>query len=329
MTPRSTPSAARPGRDGSLAVAATPAAGATQDVRMDGAQFFRTSAGTSATRMLAPGPYSYCVMLRRGRLRLDVAFPSAASLDLQDGDVVAVSGLAEHGFAPPGAGRRRAGFDLRPMATPERAESDLLIGMVANESLALGSLVIGPILIRPAAQPDLAQQVWRVADMLEAEYRLPAPDSDLVVRRLAEIILINMTRRLRPDDLASSAPPGAERQIMRALDAFFGAPERTWDLRSLAREAAMSRTRFAETFKALTGQTPAHVVSRLRLATVARRLASEDLSIDSAAAQAGYGSTAAFVRAFQRVHGETPGRWRRRQAVGGTLPPPAQIEEQS
>jgi len=157
--------------------------------------------------------------------------------------------------------------------------------------------------------------------MLEAEYSAAAADHSLVVRRLAEIILINMTRRLRLETVASPTPPGAERQIVRALDAVLAEPDRAWDVGSLARAAAMSRTRFAETFKAVTGRTPAKVVSSLRLAAVARRLATDNLSIDGAAAEAGYGSAAAFVRAFQRAHGETPGRWRRRRAAEAALDP--------
>jgi AraC-like DNA-binding protein len=50
----------------------------------------------------------------------------------------------------------------------------------------------------------------------------------------------------------------------------------------------------------------------MRLTAVARQLATAPpLSIDAAAEAAGYGSSAAFVRAFQREFGETPARWRR------------------
>ncbi len=76
----------------------------------------------------------------------------------------------------------------------------------------------------------------------------------------------------------------------------------------------MSRTRFAEEFKLVTGQTPARIISRLRLTAIARRIASLSLSVEAAAEEAGYSSSAAFVRAFQREFGETPARWRRARA---------------
>jgi AraC-like DNA-binding protein len=49
----------------------------------------------------------------------------------------------------------------------------------------------------------------------------------------------------------------------------------------------------------------------MRLTAAARRLTSAALSVEAAASEAGYGSSAAFVRAFQREFGETPARWRR------------------
>lgn len=76
----------------------------------------------------------------------------------------------------------------------------------------------------------------------------------------------------------------------------------------------MSRTRFAEEFKIVTGQTPGRIITRMRLTAVAQRMANERLSVETAAEAAGYSSAAAFVRALQRAFGETPAHWRRRRS---------------
>ena len=73
----------------------------------------------------------------------------------------------------------------------------------------------------------------------------------------------------------------------------------------------MSRTRFIEEFKALTGWTPGRLISRLRFAEARRRMLIENLCVEAAAEIAGYSSAEAFVRAFQRQYGVTPARWRR------------------
>jgi AraC-like DNA-binding protein len=127
-------------------------------------------------------------------------------------------------------------------------------------------------------------------------------------------MLVNMMRAALAQRRAvpGAAPrEPANRQVLKAITAFFGAPEKAWTLPALAKAAGMSRTRFAESFKLVTGQSPKRVISRMRLTAIARRLASAALSVESAAEEAGYGSSAAFVRAFQREFGETPARWRR------------------
>lgn len=287
---------------------------------MDGVEFFRTSAQGAVRRVLEAGNFSYCVMLKSGQVRLEMDFPRVVSLDLHAGDVVAISGLVTQSFSLGPSGPDQTPFDRMPMtAPPVEGGADLIVGVVSNESLALGSMIVGPIIIRAAINQELSRQVWRAADMLEAEYSAPpSPARSLVVRRLAEIILINMTRQLTLDSASSapSAPPaGAERQVLKALDVIFESPNRRLSLISLSRAAGMSRTRFAESFKLVTGQTPAQVGTRLRLAAIARRMMSEKLSVGAAAEAAGYRSAAAFVRAFQREHGETPSRWRRKHAA--------------
>jgi AraC-like DNA-binding protein len=301
---------------------------ARNDVRMDGVYFRRISVGAPFAKSLEPGAFSYCVMVRAGRLRLETDFPVAAEVELGPGDAVAVSGLAPHAFrtlrqsAPSSPGR----FEPLPLAgnSPTR-ETELVLGVAPNAALALGTLMIGPIIVRPADHPDLSRRLWRAVDMLEDEYGGASwIDRELVVRRLAEIMAVNFSRRIFADRRSADGEPSmtpASPPLMTAINAFFRSPERPWSLADLARAAGMSRTTFAEAFKRATGQTPGRIIARMRLTAIARRLAGESLSIEAAADAAGYSSAAAFVRAFQREFGETPARWRRqrRRAEAETL----------
>lgn len=300
-------------------------AAARRDVRMDGVMFFRSSADGAFARSLEPGKFSYCVAVKRGRLQLEIDFPAHSKYGLAAGDVVAVSGLAPHVFRGEEACEATASsiFEKQPMTAVLPAEIELVIGCVPSEALALGSLTVGPIVVRPGEHPDLSRRLWRAIDMLEDEYAdASLADRSLVVRRLAEIMLVNMTRGLMADRRGDSdVPPRvAGRQILQAVNAFLDTPERPWSLGQLARAAGMSRSRFAEEFKAATGQTPGRIVSRLRLTQIAQRLSTEPLSIEAAAEEAGYSSSAAFVRAFQREFGETPARWRRARRGAETAP---------
>jgi len=301
-----------------------PSRATRNDVRMDGVYFFRTTVAKSFSSTLDPGNYSYCVMIRSGHIRLVTDFPVAMQIELRTGDTVAVSGLTPHAFSSIGLPHPVGSSVFRRLplvGNGSNGDGELIIGVAPNEALALGSLMIGPIVVRSREYPDLSRRLWRAVQMLEDEYAdTLAPDHDLVVRRLAEIMLINIGRRIfveRPDSADVAPRPHANRQIMKAINAFVASPKKDWSLQALAKVAGMSRARFAEEFKLVTGQTPARIFSRMRLTAVARELTSATLSVEAAAEEAGYGSSAAFVRAFQREFGETPARWRRQRSTDG------------
>jgi NAD(P)-dependent dehydrogenase (short-subunit alcohol dehydrogenase family)/AraC-like DNA-binding protein len=306
-------------RAGMAANQAPPADVARHDVRMDGVFFFRTVASGDFVKALDPGNFSYCVMVRSGEVRLETDFPSAPQIVLAAGDAVAVSGLAPHAFtslrAP--AAQEPGRFERLALTGAEPGgDVELIVGVAPSESLALGSVLVGPIVVRPSEHPDLARRLWRAVEMLEDEYGDDSwIDRNLVIRRMAETMLINMSRRVFADrrTVPDVGRAPANRRIMHAINAFFAAPDLAWSLDDLARTAGMSRTRFAEEFKLVTGQTPGRIISRLRLTAAARRLTSAALSVEAAALEAGYSSAAAFVRAFQREFGETPARWRRQR----------------
>jgi AraC-like DNA-binding protein len=306
------------------------------DVRMDGVYFFRSSIKGAFSKSLEAGNYSYCVMIRSGRMRLETDFPVTTGFEFGPGDAVAVSGLTPHTFTSIGAldFALRSSFDRESLAErASRGDVELVIGVAPSEALALGSLMVGPIVVKRLQHPDLSRRLWGAVEMLEDEYADASwIDRSLVIRRLAEIMLINMSRRVFADRREVGTREAVSHQIMLAIRVFFAAPQKVWTLRELAKAAGMSRTRFAEEFRLATGQTPAHVMSRMRLTAVARRLTSAGLSVDDAAEEAGYGSSAAFVRAFQREFGETPARWRRRfiaraqeTAARGEAPEPRQL----
>ena len=99
--------------------------------------------------------------------------------------------------------------------------------------------------------------------------------------------------------------------IAKALRVIHHQPERPWKLAELADIACMSRSSFAAAFKARVGQAPVEYVTRWRMRVAASRLRMGTESVASVAASLGYLSDAAFGVAFRRVHGQSPGHYRR------------------
>ena len=91
------------------------------------------------------------------------------------------------------------------------------------------------------------------------------------------------------------------------------------DLDRLAAVACFSPFHFHRIYRAMTGETAADTLRRLRLHHAAAELVQGEAPIPALARQAGYRSNAAFTRAFGASYGISPSAYRR----AGRLVPPA------
>ncbi|MBY0336063.1 MAG: AraC family transcriptional regulator [Acetobacteraceae bacterium] len=104
------------------------------------------------------------------------------------------------------------------------------------------------------------------------------------------------------------------RRIARAMARLAEDPSRAPSLDELASVAAYSPHHFHRAYHALTGETPAQTLARLRLSHAAAALAKTDAPLAAVARQVGFGSVAAFNRAFRAAYGIPPGAYRARVA---------------
>ena len=99
------------------------------------------------------------------------------------------------------------------------------------------------------------------------------------------------------------------RRLGRAVDFIVRRLDRPCSVEEVAAEAAFSRFHCQRMFRAMTGESIAELVRRLRLERAAWRLRQERFSVTDAALDAGYESTEAFSRAFRRGSGLSPSRY--------------------
>lgn len=108
----------------------------------------------------------------------------------------------------------------------------------------------------------------------------------------------------------------ADKAVARVISAVIKDPRKDWNLESLAKEAALSRSSLSSHFMAMLNQSPIEFVTHVRMTRASDMLRHSRRSIAVIAQEAAYGSEAAFNRAFRKWSGIAPGAFRQKAAAG-------------
>src|SRR6186713_2966981 len=127
--------------------------------------------------------------------------------------------------------------------------------------------------------------------------------SGLVLARLSEVLIVETLRRY-----INSLPAGQTGWLAGARDPMVGQalallhrdPAKPWTISDLAKQVGLSRTRLAERFRHYLQDSPMAYLAKWRLKLGAEILQSTEHSVAEIALTVGYGSEAAFNRAFKR-----------------------------
>ena len=163
---------------------------------------------------------------------------------------------------------------------------------------------------------DEAHWLRATIAQIVAEVDRPRTGGLSMLERLTEIIFIEL---LRHQILAASAGSVgwlaalADPSLARCLALIHDDPGRDWSVREPCGKAAgLSRSTLAERFETVLDTSPMRYVRdwRLYLASVALRTTGR--AIAAIGHDAGYGTEAAFNRAFSRAYGAPPAAWRQK-----------------
>ncbi|WP_186002111.1 AraC family transcriptional regulator [Corallococcus sp. Z5C101001] len=196
----------------------------------------------------------------------------------------------------------------------------LLVGSFAFEGEALSPLLRHlPTLLHVKgdgipALPWLEPTLRFVASEVEARQ----PGYDTIVSRLADVLFVQALRAHM--DSASHANGWlralVDPRIGKVLQRIHEKPQAPWTLAGLAKLASMSRTLFAERFRALVGEAPLAYIARWRMHQAMVLMRDPGKSLAEVARDVGYETESSFGKAFKRHVGMTPGTHRR-----GVSPP--------
>lgn len=179
-----------------------------------------------------------------------------------------------------------------------------------GEELLMNALP--PVIYLRAADERAATFRWLLERLLR-EASTTEPGGSLAADDLAHLLFVEALRACLTE--ADALPVGwlraiADERIAPALRLMHDQPGRAWQLEELARAAAMSRTTFAERFRAVAGVPPLTYLLNWRMRLAERALRDDDAPLSALAHSLGYTSDSAFSNAFKRVNGVAPRRYR-------------------
>ena len=147
-----------------------------------------------------------------------------------------------------------------------------------------------------------------------AEVTAGRPGSETARTKFSESLFVETVRRY-----AEGLPKGQtgwlaglrEPHVARALALLHRDVTRRWTVDDLSREAGLSRSALAGRFTRLIGVPPMNYLTNWRMQIATQKLRNTSASLAQIADLIGYGSEAAFSRAFKKAFGIAPATWRR------------------
>ncbi|HAU92791.1 MAG TPA: AraC family transcriptional regulator [Alteromonas sp.] len=188
---------------------------------------------------------------------------------------------------------------------PARLISASVTFTIASSSLLINAL---PDIVYLQVSPDCSLSCtvqWLFNEVFAQRF-----GKDIMINKLGEIFMLQVLRHateqgsLHQGAIAALNHP----QMRKVIEVIHNQPGHHWTLNELASIAAMSRSKFAESFKTLVGQTPNDYITDLRLA-VAQQLLRHNKPVNFVAGEVGYEHGSALVRIFKKKLGVSPRQW--------------------
>lgn len=177
-----------------------------------------------------------------------------------------------------------------------------------------------PPLLHVRMEQDRTRLLRETMQLVAVETEERGLGSGVVVSRLADVVFVQVVRTYAASvggtEVGWLAALSDER-IGPAIRAMHREISHPWTVEELAFVACMSRSAFALRFKERVGEPPLAYLTRWRMFRAGCLLRQSDNSISEIAALVGYGSQAAFDKAFKRTMGCAPGSYRRANAGDG------------
>jgi AraC-like DNA-binding protein len=232
---------------------------------------------------------------------------------LSAGHAVIVPAATRHGFVSAGAGGEEgmASEVLELDAAVVEGESVVVCGTLHatyRTGRGLFDYLSDPIVVDGMKDPIFAAAFESLLD----EMVHPKPGSETLVRALMQQCLVVILRRYCESGECRVPWLVAleDERLAKTVEVMIDDPRAPHTVERLAALAGMSRSTFAEHFRAAFGRAPIEFLKEVRLRRAAGLLTAGDEPIKTIGTAVGYDSRSYFTRAFTDVFGVSPAAYR-------------------
>jgi AraC-like DNA-binding protein len=247
-------------------------------------------------------------------------------VELSPGDLVVFPhGDSHHLSGGSGANQVESAAILRKIATRELspvhaggggATTRFVCGYLTCDPLLCGPILESlPPILKVNVRTDRSGQ-WLEQSILHLveESASDRAGSDAMLAKLSEALFVDTLRRYVADlpDQTTGWLAGARDPVVgKSLALLHRRPRHPWTIAELAAEVGLSRSSLVERVTRYLPEPPMAYLTGWRLRLAAQALTSSPKGVADIADAVGYESEAAFNRAFKRVFGVPPARYRR------------------
>jgi AraC-like DNA-binding protein len=202
-------------------------------------------------------------------------------------------------------------------------EDDVPMTMIgANQNVSGTAILCGELLFEHAgfnhildALPEImiikANQAPWISPLLEQirnEMLDRESGNNTIINRLSELLFIYALRHhIKHGKNLCFLNLFIHPELQPAINSIKNNPEKNWTLETLAQACAMSRTKFSQLFKKVSGKTVNEYLTWWRM-QLAYKYLMKGIRISQVADNVGYQSEAAFSRVFKKHYGISPGK---------------------
>jgi len=290
-------------------------------IRLKSSVYFRKDFASPWGMEMGKSSYAQFHMVVRGHCWLKSKFLKNP-IELYAGDIVIFLNGDEHWLADDPSNKRISGIKV---VEAHHRKQELFKGKNISTTLVCGHFEFEKGFNHPLLKSlpkflhikdtERRELTWleTATNVIMQETGSNEPGADAVVKRLAEILLIQILRvyMLRKNVSKGYLAALKDHQINNALKLIHTKPDESWTLENIARQIGMSRAAFAAKFKHLIGITPMNYLTSWRMFKARELIRQRHLSLFEIAESVGYSSEASFNRAFKKQFKKNPGAMRK------------------